>query len=76
MVARIVLVLIGILFIAVGVFAFPPSPPAGLVSIGAGAIIAGFGGTLSFTNPAAKVSGGAGFVLIIVGALMMWIPHP
>lgn len=67
--------LIALVFIVGGIYLIATGCAGlGLVSIGVGAIIGGFGGTLEAGYGALVAGGTAGFVLIVVGvAVRTWV---
>ena len=62
-------VIIGILLVLIGLLVASRNTGQGLIWIGAGFVVGGFGGSLAFQSRALAISGLGGMVLIVIGAL-------
>lgn len=68
-VLSIILIVVGVVMILIGVStAQSGCVGSGLMWIGGGVIVGGFGGFVTVQNPYVLISGGAGFVIVLVGA--------
>ncbi len=66
-----ILVVIGLVLIIVGIStATGGCVGSGLMWVGGGIIVGDFGGFIQIKNPYVLIAGGAGFVILLVGAAM------
>lgn len=62
-------VFVGIILVLIGLLVVSRNTGQGLIWIGSGFVVGGFGGSLAFRSRALAISGLGGMVLIVIGAL-------
>jgi hypothetical protein len=69
-------ILLGVALIIGGALTVGTNLGYGLILIGVGIICAGFAGSLTFGGLGIEVSGALGGVILVIGAVILYLPRP
>jgi hypothetical protein len=69
-------ILLGVVLMIAGALTVSANLGYGLILIGLGIICAGFAGSLTFGGLGIRVSGALGGVILVIGAVISYLPRP